>query len=115
MVTKLLKKGVVLIAVTLILLLIGAIVWHVFQRQTGTSYQDVLFWIGAIPVSIFSLGYMGRVFGKGNVSYQSSHAVTKQPVNESAKSDLDDFLGYGKSGLVWIGAGLSVWAFSLLL
>ena len=79
--------------------------------DSKTSLQDILFWIGAIPIAIFSIGVFGDFYGRGDASYQLSRSVNNQSSNQRGVQDISDL----KSGLNWIMAGLFIWLYSYFM
>ena len=98
----------------LVLLLLGVAIWF-FMKTSQTSLQDILFYVGAVPVALFSIGLLGDSFGRGNSSYQLSRSVTKQTANQRALQDVGDAKSRVASGLNWCVAGLLIWLFSYFL
>lgn len=98
----------------LVLVLLGVVIWF-FMKRSETSLQDILFYVGAVPIAFFSIGFLGDSFGRGNSSYQLSRSVTKQTANQRALQDHGDVRSRVKSGLNWMVAGLLVWVISYFL
>jgi hypothetical protein len=86
-----------------------------FMRNSGTSLQDILFYVGAAPIVIFALGQLGNFFGRGDHAYQLSRSVSNQSANQRAFRDLRDIKSWIKSGFSWIIAGLLVWLYSAFI
>lgn len=98
----------------LILLVVGLVVWFFFI-ESKMSFQDVLFYIGATPIALFSIGLFGDFLGRGTQSYQLSRSVSKQSPNQRAKGDVVDNKKRVTSGISWIAAGLLVWLVSYFI
>ncbi len=90
------------------LLLLAVVVWW-FKREDGVSFQDILFWVGALPIVLFTLGAMGRFSGRGDVAYQLSRTVSDATPDQRTGALIDDLKSQGKSWLNWILAGLLLW------
>jgi len=96
------------------LLLLGWAIWF-FMKGTKTSLQDVLFYVGAAPIALFSIGLFGDSFGRGSSSYQLSRSVTKKTANQRALQDVADNTLRVTSSLNWMIAGLVIWLVSYFL
>ena len=96
---------------SILLLGIGWMIRY-FLIDSQTSLQDVLFWVGAAPIVLFSFSLVGDFIGRGNISYQLSRSVSSQSSNQRAIQDDNDQKSRVKSGLTWILAGLFVWLIS---
>ena len=108
---KILQNIVTAIILSLALLIVGLAIWY-FTKESKTSLQDILFYVGATPIVIFSIGQLGNFFGRGDPSYQLSRSVTNQSSGQKAVQDVRDIESKVKSGLNWIIAGLLVWLYS---
>lgn len=93
---------------------VGAAVWF-FMRDTRTSFQDILFWVGAGPIALFSLGFFGEFFGRGNAAYQLSRSVGKASSNDRGLQDEQDRKAKTRFSLSWMLAGGIVWLVSYFL
>lgn len=94
-----------------VLLIAAVMIWW-FKRGARVSLQDILFWVGAAPIVIFTMGSMGRFAGRGDVTYQMGRSVSDATPGQKAEGLIDDLQTYGKSGLNWILAGLILWLVS---
>jgi len=99
---------------SLVLLCIGLAIWY-FKRESETSLQDVLFWVGAVPIALFSIGQMGNFSGRGNFNIQFSRSVSNQSLNERSLHDLSDMQSTVLSGMNWFMAGLFILLISYFL
>jgi hypothetical protein len=108
---KILQNIITAIILSLALLIMGLAIWY-FMKESKTSLQDILFYVGAVPVVIFSMGQLGNFFGRGDPSYQLSRSVSNQSPSQRAVQDVRDIASKLKSGLNWIIAGLLVWLYS---
>ena len=91
-----------------LLLLLAVVVWW-FKRGEGVSFQDIVFWVGALPIVIFTLGSMGRFSGRGDAAYQQSRTVIDANPDQKTRALIDELGSLGKSGMNWILAGLLLW------
>ncbi len=91
-----------------ILLLLAVAVWWI-KRGDGVAFQDILFWVGALPIVFFTMGSMGRFSGRGDVSYQLSRTVSDATPDQKTGALIDELKSQGKSWLNWILAGLLLW------
>ncbi len=114
MIEKLIKYLGTVIISCLSLLIVGLIIWY-FMKESQTTLQDILFWVGTVPIALFSVGIFGDAFGKGDVSYQLSRSVSSQSSNQRAIQDKSDMAIRVKSGLNWIPAGLLLWLVSYFI
>ncbi len=110
MILKIVKKIFAAFLQSLMLLVIGLVIKYLIL-DSKTSLQDILFWIGAIPIAIFSIGVFGDFYGRGDISYQLSRSVNNQSSNQRGVQDISDL----KSGLSWIMAGLFIWFYSYFM
>ncbi|MCD4720177.1 MAG: AsmA family protein [Desulfobacula sp.] len=125
------RKILIAFILSLILLIVGLVIKY-FILDPKTSLQDIMFWVGAIP--IFS-GVFGEFFGRENFSSQFSRderfvyhygvkafiksaltsfpssSVSNQSSNQRGVQDISDL----KSGLNWILAGLLIWFYSYFM
>ena len=97
-----------------LLLLLAVVVWW-FRRGDGVSFQDILFWVGALPIVLFTLGSMGRFSGRGDASYQLSHTVSDATPDQKTGAMINDMKSQGKSSLNWVMAGLLLWSLCWLI
>jgi hypothetical protein len=111
---KILQNLIDAFILSLALLAVGFIIWY-FMKESKTSFQDILFYVGAAPIVIFSVGQLGEFLGRGDHSYQLSRSVSSQSSNKRAVQDVRDIASRVKSGLNWIIAGLLVWLFSYFM
>jgi len=114
LIKRLLHSGLSVLLSSLVLLLLGWIVWF-FTGGDKTSLQDVLFYVGAAPIALFAIGLFGDSFGRGSSSTQLSRSVTKKTANQRALRDAKDNTLRITSGLNWMMAGLVVWLVSYFL
>jgi hypothetical protein len=111
---RILHNLIAAIILSLALLIVGLAVWY-FKKDSGISLQDILFYVGAAPIVIFSLGQLGNFFGRGDHTYQLSRSVSNQSASQRAIQDLRDIKSWMKSGFSWIIAGLLVWLYSYFM
>ena len=114
MLSKILQNFIAAFILSIALLAVGLIIWY-FMKESGTSLQDILFCVGAVPLVLFSMGQLGNFFGRGEPSYQLSRSVSHQSSNQRALQDIVDIKSRVKFGLNWIIAGLFVWLFSYFM
>lgn len=114
MINKIFQNLIAAFILSLALLTVGLAIWY-FMKESETSLQDILFYVGAVPIVLFSLGQLGEFFGRGDHTYQLSRSVSNQSSNQRAVQDVRDIKSRVKSGLNWIIAGLLVWLFSYLM
>ena len=106
-----LRNLIAAVILSFLLLIAGLVIWY-FKKDSGISLQDILFYVGAAPIVIFSLGQLGKIFRRGDHIYQLSRSVSNQSANQRAVQDLRDIKFWVKSGFSWIIAGLLVWLYS---
>ncbi len=107
---KIIIKLIAAIISSLVLMGIGLVIWY-FMRESNTSFQDVLFIVGAVPIAIFALGTMGNFAGRGNFFIQFSRSAGNKSLDEKALQDISDMKSIVLSKMNWIMAGLFVWLF----
>ncbi len=111
MINKIFMTIIRSIILSLLLMVIGTIVFLIIKGPE-TRFQDILFWVGAVPVILFSMGVIGDFFGRANTSYQLARSASDQSSNERAHNDILDVNSIMESHVSWIVAGLLVWAYS---
>ena len=108
MLKKILKSLTAALLSAGLLLILALVLWW-YKRGAGASFQDMLFWVGALPIVLFALGSMGRFRGRGDVAYRLSRTVSDATSDQKTGALIDDLQTYGKSWLNWILAGLMLW------
>ena len=108
---KIFQNIITAIILSLALLFAGLAIWY-FMKESETSLQDVLFYVGAVPIALFSISELGNFFGRGDHSYQLSRSVSNQWPGQRAVQEVRDIKSRVKSGLNWVIAGLLVWLYS---
>ena len=114
MLLKARRVALVAFLISLALMIAGVVIW-LFKRSSGTTLQDIMFWMGAFPIALFSIGSMGRFAGRGasfNPFPRSGDNIASDPHSRRDQSDLAAEL---TSGLNWVLAGLLVWLFSYFM
>ena len=91
-----------------VLSIAAVMIWW-FKRGSGVSFQDILFWVGAVPIVVFTMGSMGRFAGRSDVTYQMGRSVSDATPDQKTGTLMDDMQTYGRSWLNWILAGLILW------
>ena len=114
MIKKIIKYLGDVIISGLVLLIAGLIIWY-FMGESQTTLEDILFWVGAAPIALFSIGLFGDFSGRGDISYQLSRSVSRQSSNQRSIQDKSDTESREKSGLNWIIAGLLLWLVSYFI
>ena len=99
---------------TLALFSIGALIWF-FMPDIQTSFQDILFWVGAGPIALFSVGFFGDFLGRGDVSFQLSRSVGRASSGQRGVQDEKDRKTKTRFSLNWMLAGGLVWLISYFL
>lgn len=111
---KIVKNIFVSFFLSLVLLVIGLMVRYLIFGQK-TALQDILFWVGAIPIAFFTIGIFGDYPGNVTPSYQHSRTVSDESSNQRCSRDARDLLFRGQKGLNWIMAGLLIWFYSAFM
>ena len=111
MFNKIFKNLIAAFILSLALLTVGLVIWY-FMKESQIPLQAILFWVGAVPIALFSIGLIGDFFGRGDVSYQLSRSVSNQSLNQRILQEASDIKSKVKSGSNWIIAGLLIWLFS---
>ena len=114
MIGKILKNILAAFMLSLVLLTVGLVIKYL-MKDPETSLQDILFWVGAAPIVLFSIGLFGNYFGRGDPSYQLSRSVSNQSSNQRGLQDIIDIKSRVTSGLNWIMAGWFVWFYGYLM
>ncbi len=107
MINKVIIKIFTAMISSLVLLGIGLAIWY-FKRESQTSLQNVLFWVGAVPIALFSIGLIGNFSGRGNFYIQFSRSASNQSLNERSLHDVSDMKSIILSGMNWFMAGLFI-------
>lgn len=111
MVNKLVKTIIRSLILSLILMVVGTVV-YLFVRGPETRFQDILFWVGAVPIFLFTFSIFGDFFGKSDITYQLARSTSVQSSNERARNEMSGMNLIMKSHASWIVAGLLVWGYS---
>ena len=114
MIGRILKNILAAFILSLVLLTVGLAIKYI-MKESETTLQDILFWVGAVPIVLFSIGLFGNYFGRGDPSYQLSRSVSNQSSNQRGLQDIIDIKSRITSGLNWILAGLLVWFYSYFM
>jgi len=110
MIKRILKKTFITFLQSFVLLIIGLVIKYLVL-DNRTALQDILFYIGAIPIALFSIGGIGDFLGRGDTSYQLSRSVNSQSSYQRGIQDISNL----KSGSNWIIPGLLVWLYSYFM
>ena len=97
-----------------ILIMLGLIVWYLARSSTLT-FKDTLFWVGAIPIALFSVTIFGSFGSRGDPEAQYSTSVLKKSPNQRAIDEQRDLSTQSSKSMSWLLAGLLVWLFSYFL
>ena len=114
MIQQLKHYAVRILMITLMLIMLSLLIWYL-MRDTALSLQDTLFWVGAVPIAIFSIGIFGNFHSRGDPGYQFSKTVLKQSSNQRSVQETEDTSKRTSSSLTWFIGGLLVWLFSYFL
>lgn len=114
MIGRMLKNILAAFILSLVLLTVGLVIKYL-MKESETTLQDTLFWVGAVPIVLFSIGLLGNFFGRGDPAYQLSRSVSNQSSNQRGLQDIMDLKSRVTSGLNWILAGLFVWFYSYFM
>ena len=107
MVKKALKSLLTAFIVSTALLILALAIWWL-MKDSGTSLQDVLFCVGALPVALFSISVLGEYFGRGNPSVLFGESVSNRLPGQRALQDVTDLKSGFKSAMNWVAAGLVI-------
>ena len=113
MIYTILKRLLTAFILSLVLLTVGLVIWY-FAKESGTSLQDILFWIGAVPIALLSIRLFGGFIGRGHLSYQLSRTVSGPSSNQRALQDASEIKFMVRSELNWFIAGLLIWLYIFL-
>jgi hypothetical protein len=114
MIGLILKNMLAAFILSLVLLTV-ALAGKYLMKESETTLQDILFWVGAVPIVLFSIGLIGIFFGRGDPSYPLSRSVSNQSSIQRGLQDIIDIKSRVTSGLNWILAGLFVWFYSYFM
>ena len=105
----LLQRCIAVLIRATILFAAGTMVWWLLKPRQ-MSLEEVLFYVGAGPIILFSFGRFGDFVSRGYPTYQLSRSVMKPSAGHRAVADQTDLGQRERSGWPWILAGLLVWA-----
>lgn len=93
---------------------VSVVVWY-FKKDSGLTLKDILFWVGAAPIALLSLTFLGGFQGRTNFGYQlGSSSIDKSP-NHRAQDEGKDMLSRFSSNMSWILAGFLLWIVSYFI
>ncbi len=82
-------------AYTFGMLLIGAAFWF-WRKDSGITYQDVLFWVAIMPIGFFCLSLLGRFASGESAEYQiSKTTINGSGISKSADELRDEDAAFG--------------------
>ncbi|MEP4546170.1 MAG: hypothetical protein ABJ000_08325 [Saccharospirillum sp.] len=83
------------VAYTSGMMLIGAAIWF-WRKDSGITYQDVLFWVAMVPVGFSALSQFGRISLGENERYQiSKTAINGSGISKSVGELKDEEAAFG--------------------
>lgn len=103
-----------ILMLTLLLIMLSLLISYI-MKESGLTLQDTLFWVGAVPIALFSIGIFGNFSSRGDPEYQLSKTVLKQSPNQRSSHETDDVSKRTSSHLTWVIAGLLVWLVSYFI
>ena len=99
---------------TLLLVMLSLLISYA-TRNSALSLKDILFWVGAAPIAIFSIFIFGILSGRGARVMKSIEDTSGQPVELRPPMKRCAASDQTSSGLAWVLAGLLVWLFSYVI
>jgi len=99
---------------TLLLIMLSLLISYM-MRDSVLTLRDTLFWVGAVPIALFSIGIFGNFSSRGDPEYQLSKTVLEQSSNQRSIHETDDVSKRTSSNLIWVIAGLLVWVVSYFI
>jgi len=98
-----------LIVISTVFVCVAAVIWYL-RKDSGSSFQDILFWVAVAPIVFFSLGQIRGDSSESDPSFQISKSLINQPpvadsISKNSGSRFD---------LKMITAGAIVLAFSMI-
>lgn len=103
-----------ILMLTLLLIMLSLLISYM-MKESGLTLQDTLFWVGAVPIALFSIAIFGNFSNRGDPGYQLSKTVLKQSPNQRSIHDTADVSKRTSSNLTWVIAGLLVWLVSYFI
>jgi len=103
-----------ILMLTLLLIMLSLLISYI-MRESALTLRDTLFWVGAVPIALFSIGIFGNFSSRGDPEYQLSKTVLKQSSNQRSIHETDDVSKRTSSNLIWVIAGLLVWVVSYFI
>lgn len=103
-----------ILMLTLLLIMLSLLISYI-MKESALTLQDTLFWVGAVPIALFSIGIFGNFSSRGDPEYQLSKTVLKQSPNQRSINETDDVSKQTSSNLTWFIAGLLVWLVSYFI
>jgi hypothetical protein len=95
-----LKKCIVLAG---ILALLAVSIW--LFRKPELPLSDALFWVGAVPVMLGTIGGFGGYMGRGDLSVQLSKTTLNQSATDRAIHEHNSLEFWHASAWHWLVAG----------
>jgi len=103
-----------ILMLTLLLIMLSLLISYI-MKESGLTLQDTLFWVGAVPIALFSIGIFGNFSSRGDPEYQLSKTVLKQSPNQRSIHETDDVSKQTSSNFTWVIVGLLVWLISYFI
>lgn len=104
----LLNYSIAVLTRTLSLFLLALALWY-FLKAWRHTFQEVLFYMGAVPIVLITLGRFGDFAGRGTPTSQLSRSVMKLSPTQRAVQDERDRNAKWRSEWPWVIAGLLLW------
>jgi hypothetical protein len=96
------------VAISSALVCIAVVIWFL-KRDTGNSFQDILFWVSISPIVFFSIGQLGGNISESDTGFQKSKSLFNQSTGSVAISKFRE----SRYDLKFIVAGVLSLLFSM--
>ncbi len=99
---------------TLLLVMLSLLISYA-AGESALSLKDILFWVGAFPIALFSITILGGISSRGERNDQSTEVTSHQAPQQRLIPGRSTAAKQTSSGLAWIIAGLFVWLVSYVI
>lgn len=108
------ETAVRVLMITLFLVMLSLLISYI-MRDSRLSLKDVLFWVGSVPIAIFSVRMFAPLSGRGWRNYKGTEDILDQSPEQQLLPESSAAAKRTSSGLAWVTAGLLVWLVSYVI
>ncbi len=99
---------------TVFLLVVGLVILY-FSKDSGVALKDILFWVGVVPVALFSIGAFGGILGINKGSDNLNRPISDRGAKRDSRRYANEQKQRTNYPLTWMSAGLLVWLIAYFL